>query len=160
MQGIHRWPVNSPHKWPVTRKMFPFDGVIMTEKYWTCYPAAGDWYSIRGHFYSFLSIHLLKGTYSYIQQRCVAPTSQDLIVSITKTYQRFIFNNMYGVDVAMHGPVIFRELYGKVLSCLCLYSINSLGPGGRLSIKSYQIKYSHYTDKTVSALSVPETTII
>ena len=27
--GIHRWPVNSPHKWPVTRKMFPFDGVIM-----------------------------------------------------------------------------------------------------------------------------------
>ena len=25
----HRWPVNSPHKWPVTRKMFPFDDVIM-----------------------------------------------------------------------------------------------------------------------------------
>ena len=28
--GIHRWPVNSPHKWPVTRKIFPFDDVIMT----------------------------------------------------------------------------------------------------------------------------------
>ena len=27
--GIHRWPVNSPHKWPVTRKMFPFGDVIM-----------------------------------------------------------------------------------------------------------------------------------
>ena len=27
--GIHRWPVNSPHKWPVTRKMFPFDDVII-----------------------------------------------------------------------------------------------------------------------------------
>ena len=27
--GIHRWPVNSPHKWPVKRKMFPFDDVIM-----------------------------------------------------------------------------------------------------------------------------------
>ena len=27
--GIHRWPVNSPHNWPVTRKMFPFDDVIM-----------------------------------------------------------------------------------------------------------------------------------
>ena len=27
---IHRWPVNSPHKWPVTRKMFSFDDVIMT----------------------------------------------------------------------------------------------------------------------------------
>ena len=28
-RGIHRSPVNSPHKWPVTRKMFPFDDVIM-----------------------------------------------------------------------------------------------------------------------------------
>ena len=27
--GIHRGPVDSPHKWPVTRKMFPFDDVIM-----------------------------------------------------------------------------------------------------------------------------------
>ena len=26
---IHRWPVNYPHKWPVTRKIFPFDDVIM-----------------------------------------------------------------------------------------------------------------------------------
>ena len=26
---IHRWPVNFPHKWPVTRKIFPFDDVIM-----------------------------------------------------------------------------------------------------------------------------------
>ena len=29
--GIHRGPVNSPHKWPVTRKMFPFDDVIMRD---------------------------------------------------------------------------------------------------------------------------------
>ena len=26
-----RWSVNSPHKWPVTRKMFPFDDVIMNK---------------------------------------------------------------------------------------------------------------------------------
>ena len=29
VRGIHRWPVNSPHKWPVTRKMFLLDDVIM-----------------------------------------------------------------------------------------------------------------------------------
>ena len=29
MRKIHRGPVNFPHKWPVTRKMFPFDDVIM-----------------------------------------------------------------------------------------------------------------------------------
>ena len=26
---IYRWPVNSPHKWPVTREMVPFDDVII-----------------------------------------------------------------------------------------------------------------------------------
>ena len=31
MMGIHRWPVNSPHKRPVTRKMFPFKDVIMRD---------------------------------------------------------------------------------------------------------------------------------
>ena len=35
--GIHRGPVNSPHKWPVTRKMFPFDDVIMLQKSWSRY---------------------------------------------------------------------------------------------------------------------------
>ena len=30
---IHRWPVNSLHKGPVTRKMLPFDDVIMP---WFC----------------------------------------------------------------------------------------------------------------------------
>ena len=29
--GIHRWAVNSPHKGAVTRKMLPFDDVIINE---------------------------------------------------------------------------------------------------------------------------------
>ena len=33
VRGIHRWPVNSPHKGPVTRKMFPFDDVILSAAY-------------------------------------------------------------------------------------------------------------------------------
>ena len=35
LRGSHRWPVNSPHKGPVTRSMFPFDDVIM-ENISTC----------------------------------------------------------------------------------------------------------------------------
>ena len=31
--GIHRSPVNSPHKWSVIRKMLPFDDVIMWQIY-------------------------------------------------------------------------------------------------------------------------------
>ena len=29
VRGIHRWPVNSLHKWPFARKVFPFDDAIM-----------------------------------------------------------------------------------------------------------------------------------
>ena len=37
VRGNNRGPVNSPHRWPVTRKMFPFHDVIMIDKmrsYW------------------------------------------------------------------------------------------------------------------------------
>ena len=33
-EGINRWPVNSPHKGPVTRKMLPFGDVIMCGLIW------------------------------------------------------------------------------------------------------------------------------
>ena len=41
VRGIHRLPVNFPHKWPVTRKIFPFDVVIMkvcniSFRFWQC----------------------------------------------------------------------------------------------------------------------------
>ena len=32
VRGIHRGPVNSPHKWPVTQKMSSFDDVIMQRR--------------------------------------------------------------------------------------------------------------------------------
>ena len=32
--GTHRGPANSPHKWSVTRKVFPVDDVIM--QFWVC----------------------------------------------------------------------------------------------------------------------------
>ena len=32
VKGIHRWPVDSPRKGPVTGKMFPFDDVIMVSE--------------------------------------------------------------------------------------------------------------------------------
>ena len=38
VRGIHRWhrwQVNSPHKWPVTRKMCPFDDIIIRNIYST-----------------------------------------------------------------------------------------------------------------------------
>ena len=42
VRGIHRGPVNSPHKGPVTRKMFPFDDVVMWKH------LLGRWPFVRG----------------------------------------------------------------------------------------------------------------
>ena len=36
VRGIHRWPVNSPHIWPVRQKMFPFDDVIIVLTFGYC----------------------------------------------------------------------------------------------------------------------------
>ena len=36
MRGIHRWLVDSPHKRPITRKIFPFDDVIVNGLAWNC----------------------------------------------------------------------------------------------------------------------------
>ena len=45
VRGIHRWPVNSPHREPVRRKMFPFDDVIMRRTFPSVWRVIG-WYMI------------------------------------------------------------------------------------------------------------------
>ena len=43
VRGIHLWPVNSPHKGPVTRKIFPFDVVIMQHAMYISYRTYYTW---------------------------------------------------------------------------------------------------------------------
>ena len=43
VRGIHRGPVNSPHKWPVTWRMFSFDDVIITRRNCARYSAKCTW---------------------------------------------------------------------------------------------------------------------
>ena len=42
LRGIHRWPMDSPHKRPVTREMCPFDDVIMN--YFSMHYVSYAWY--------------------------------------------------------------------------------------------------------------------
>ena len=49
VRGIHRWPVNSPYKRPVTLKMFLFDDVVMALLYRSLW-MNGAWCSSWGHF--------------------------------------------------------------------------------------------------------------
>ena len=46
---IHRRPLNSPHKWPVPRKMFPFDDVIMTIRLNVARASATSMLTLAGH---------------------------------------------------------------------------------------------------------------
>ena len=69
--GIHWWPVNSQHKRPVTRKMFPFDNIIMSPenfikkiiKLWMWYYLFCTWLIIS---YSFMdsAAHVVYTLYS------------------------------------------------------------------------------------------------
>ena len=48
-RGIHRWPVNSPHKGPVARKMFPFDDVIMKNYAYSTGHSTHQWHISLKH---------------------------------------------------------------------------------------------------------------
>ena len=45
---IHRWPVNSPHKWPITRKIFPIDDVFMPSATWYWWWTNGSIFRVIG----------------------------------------------------------------------------------------------------------------
>ena len=50
VRGIHQWSVNSPHKGPVTRKISPFDDVIMQNEKIGCFVIAVAGLPSRGMF--------------------------------------------------------------------------------------------------------------
>ena len=63
VRGIHQGPVNSPQKWSVARKMFPFDDVIMVTKsidqyVWNRNPPGNNLFNQRSFSWTFLSVVL------------------------------------------------------------------------------------------------------
>ena len=73
--GIHRRPMNSPHKWPVTRKLFPFDDVIMV-RFWRderllsrqgMYSHAYKWHKHFAAYYIYsMRVFVLFSGYKYV----------------------------------------------------------------------------------------------
>ena len=91
--GIHRWPVNCPHKWLVTRKMFPFDDVIMRLYLNIC--------------------HMMPTGYSELQY---APDvdkiwSTDLFISYKQSSDKPICQDMLGVIYNLYIPVPITKLF-------------------------------------------------
>ena len=91
VRGIYRWPVNFPHKGPVTRKMFPFDDVIMIWKCWY-HSLRRDW---RWSVYQFYMIYN-KNNFCWLVR--------DILIQRISSY--FIIHAAY-LFVTHRGTVIF-----------------------------------------------------
>ena len=98
-EGINRWPVDSPHKGPVSRKMFPFDDIIMHE-----------------HF-SLLAGYVIFCTFYRTLTLC-----QPRVTSFTERYFHFLFMTdtklfciYYTVLIPGLNPAIERRRYKVTL---------------------------------------------
>ena len=79
VQGIHRGPVNSPHKGPVTRKIFPFDDVFMNQDWFqltilTLMPECSVWMGLyHGYRCPGFLPHQLISSHGVDSERCMGP---------------------------------------------------------------------------------------
>ena len=101
VRGIHRWPLNSPHKRPVTRKMFPFDDVIMVYSI-HCTPTvnsqSGDRLNIKMTSYRFRDSHHKDKTVS--RPSCL--------------YDKHIFTRKGGMCLeSVPSTLLFSHLYSS-----------------------------------------------
>ena len=119
VRGIHRGPVNSPHKRPVTRKMFPFDDVIMC--------CMSLWYMshVAGVQYRFKNALGFKYTCTFMKFLCPVKYSVckrarmcGLIYSRRKIQRRwFELRRFYGIA---NAACMDSDMYLPVWSVGCL----------------------------------------
>ena len=122
MRGIHRWPVSSPHKGPVTRKVFRFDDVIMNISY-CCHHLRG--YCVDGDgLCRWTTRHYLTNVVQIISWHILSPVLSEL----TSTLQRIwtILKNNPGYRRCTSSN--FRQ----VVFLMARWLQASIGPGDGL----------------------------
>ena len=133
VREIHRWPANSPHKWPVTRKMFPFDDVIIEWLYTFCpdwnvalfYTAVPEDIVVRAvgsagvswvRVYTVLSFFVIHGPgchrkccHAYSFSDIFLKLGGDLLVSIPRTY--FILGGCFSSSLCIMSPAMTSNYF-------------------------------------------------
>ena len=101
VRGINLWQVNSPHKGPVTRKMFPFDDVIMPLRRPQCIDCTSRrWYNwTNGNWLIYMSVNWFaiapeNGTWP-IRHQAIIWTNDGLLLVGT------IWTNFYVIWISM-----------------------------------------------------------
>ena len=99
VRGIHRWPVNHPHRGPVTQKMFPFDDVIMS------YITGSDWHFSGA---SFNSLNLIG---AYMRQHNIPTVLQIMACPLFNTKPLYWPMLVYcQLDPKEHSEILFKIL--------------------------------------------------
>ena len=139
--GIHRGPVNSSHKWPVTRKMFPFDDVIMLTIILYASKRSCNVILMRQAYLRLL------GALTNITQHMTGC----LLITSLSCIQRWAIVKasalcQLGLDQSFTFSIIEAPWYAPS---------GTRHPRGSLNMEmpSYKHSYSHYKDKTVSRSS-------
>ena len=97
-RGIYHWPMNSPHKRPVTRKLFPSDDVIMARSYLTPRDATATRESntlVSRQNSLYFSVDIFKYVFSthWGRDEIVAIFADDIFICIIlNNYFHFIWN--------------------------------------------------------------------
>ena len=114
VRGIHRRPGNSPHTWQVTRKMFPFDDVIIQcmgmnlhyygamlwEWLWFCTPKASIDYGNFGIIFDVLIYVIHWHTHGHV----ICMSSSQIITCCTVTNPRVLQRSEFHcVSTYCHG---------------------------------------------------------
>ena len=132
VRGIHRWRVNSPHKWPVTLKMFSFDDVIM------CYQSNNSSVSKRQRYtwchtwiYSSTSstatVQIIKLYMFQYWRLCVTLKDQGCFINVPKAVQ----NNLPKIYNTRNH--LYNENF-KLKLCTCVQSM-ALGTRTKFCMK-------------------------
>ena len=119
VKGIHRWPSNSPHNGPVTRKMFPFDDVIMKKVVYARNHFLKYRPFVRWSFHAMLMIHILYIWLIYIYRLKSNILHKFSKVISCKAFVLFwIYNTIIYMMVLLSACLIFGviQLYIKLPS--------------------------------------------
>ena len=109
VRGTHRWEVNFPHKAPVTRKMFPFDDIIMGDRMFCLF---------LGFFYIRTSTTSAVGTkYAFLETCSWLLSDKTRIHSYTKQAQKPQITRLNFFKLK-----IWKVYCDRVLRNACTYS--------------------------------------
>ena len=113
VRGNHLGPVNSPHKWPVTRKMFPFDDVVMICPIIKCLTV------LRVFFY-FVWFVFIHHNFQFYFELCTYCNILDIYLSYNLNFVDYLLFYMKLLNY------LFFNMFGSVLECCELTGVSLL----------------------------------